>query len=137
MRFAGSPAAQNALNAVSGISVDYNKLAGMGQESQSLQRRTAFDSQAKMKQAQDQAEAIIAQAEAGAAATQAQGTASMFGDIMGGISGLAGGLGGGGGGYVTPGGISTGMDKSLFAPTQLGVNHFNLSTGIPGVNLSR
>ena len=92
MRFAGSPAAQNALNAVSGVSVDYNKLAGMGQEAQSLQRRTAFDSQAKMKEAEDYAEAILAGAAANAAATQAEGTASMFGGIMSGVSSLAGAI---------------------------------------------
>ena len=54
-----------------------------------------------------------------------------------GISAFAGPIASGmnsGGGYVTPGGIKTGMDKSNFAPTQLGVNHFNLSTGIPGGN---
>ena len=75
-------------------------------------------------------------AEAGAAAAAAQGNAA----IMEGIGGIGSSLIGaipkmGGGGYVTPGGISTGLSKAQVAPTQLGVNHFNLSTGIPGIKI--
>ena len=84
MRFAGSPAAMNAMSAISGTGVDYNELGGMGQKARSLQQRTAFDSQAKLKEAEDYAEAILAGAAAEAAATQAEGTANMFGSIMGG-----------------------------------------------------
>ena len=117
MRFAGSRAAQDAFNAISDASVDYNKLGVTGQESQSLQKRTAFDSQAKMKQARDQAEALVASAKAGAAATGAQATAGMFGDIMGGISGIAGAIPMGGGGGFAP---SMAFDSSVIPASAYG-----------------
>ena len=81
--------------------------------------------------------AAEAQAEATVAQGKAQGQASMMDGLMSGISGIASaGIqkwgAPSGGGYTTPGGIKTGMAASNFAPTQLGVNHFNLSTGFPG-----
>ena len=93
MRFAGSPAAMNAMSAISGTGVDYNKLAGMGQQARSAEKQNAMDAQSQLQVARDEAEAMIANAAANASATQAQGNASMFGGIMGGVSSLAGGLG--------------------------------------------
>lgn len=88
---------------------------------------------ADVRAAEEQAEATRVQG-------QQAGQAAMFDGLMSGISGIAGaGIqkwgAKGAGGYTTPGGISTGLSKAAVAPTQLGVNHFNLSTGIPGVNL--
>ena len=106
MRFAASPAARNAFNAISDASIDYNELTGMSQKARSMERQTAFDSQAKMKQAEDYAEALVAAADAGAAATAAQGNASLFGSAMGGLSSIVGAIpmggGGGGGGSFAP-----------------------------------
>ena len=97
MRFAASPDFMNAMSAVADTGVDYSELTGMGQKARSLQQRTAFDSQAKMKQAEDYSEAMIESAKLGAAATrsagQAAGNASMVSGIASGISSLAGGLG--------------------------------------------
>ena len=106
MRFAASPAALNAFGAVSDTSIDFNQLAGMGQESQSLQKRTAFDSESKLKQAADQAEAMVEAAKYGTQATRAAGSAagqaSMFGGIMSGIGSIAGAIPTGGGGGGSP-----------------------------------
>ena len=82
-----------------------------------------------------EAAGIVGAAQASAA--QAQGQAAIMEGIGGIASSAIGAFGGGGGGskgYVTPGGIETGLSKSAVAPTQLGVNHFNLSTGIPGLS---
>lgn len=102
MRFAASPGFQNAMDAISANSVDYNALTGMGQKSRSLQRQTAFDSEAKLESAANQAEAMIESAKYGAQAMRAQGqaagNASMVSGIASGISGLAGGIGSMGGG---------------------------------------
>ena len=59
MRFAASPGFQNAMDAISANSVDYNALTGMGQKSRSLQKQTAFDSEAKLESAANEAEAMI------------------------------------------------------------------------------
>ena len=120
---------------------DFTAISGTNMKGQSMQRNAAtkaeglvhgagINSMAQVKGAGFKADALIAQG-------QAQGQAAMMSGLASGISGIAGGFGamgsgGGGGGYVTPGGIETGMSKSHFAPTQSGVNHFNLSTGFPG-----
>ena len=117
MRFAASPAARNALNAISDASIDYNELTGMSQKARSMERQTAFDSQAKMKQAEDYAEALVAAADAGAAATAAQGNASMFGGIMGGLGSIVGAIPMGGGGGLTvpsPAALNTAQNEFNF-----------------------
>ena len=64
--------------------------------------------------------------DAQAALAQAQGNAAIMEGIGQIGSSLIGGIPtGGGGGYVTPGGISTGLTEAQVAPTQLGVNHFH------------
>ena len=140
MRFAGTQLA----NYIG--TMDYSGMGAESQKGRSMERRATMEGEGmvanagvqslgKVQSAEFQADAIEAQGQAQAQASRASGMASMVSGLAGGIGGMfGGGGGGGGGGYVTPGGISTGMDASHFAPTQLGVNHFNLSTGIPGVN---
>lgn len=140
MRFAGSTPAVEAMGLFSGY--DPGMIGSIAQKGRSLQKQTDMKAEAAIKSTENEAQAMIDAAEYGASATRAQGQAagmsSMVSGIASGISAFAGpiasGMNSGGGGYVTPGGIDTGMAKSNFAPTQLGVNHFNLSTGIPGVN---
>ena len=116
MRFAASPGFQNAMDAISGNSVDYSALTGMGQKARSLQKQTAFDSEAKLKSSEEAARALIEAAEYGAQATRAQGeaagNAAMVSGIASGISGLAGGLGGMGGGGGGGGFASLGMGSA-------------------------
>ena len=101
MRFAASPGFQNAMDAISANSVDYNALTGMGQKSRSLQKQTAFGSEAKLESAANEAEAMLEAAKYGAQAMRAQGqaagNAAMVSGIASGVSGLAGGLGSMGG----------------------------------------
>ena len=139
MRFAGTQ-----LSNFMGDTMDYSAIAGTSQKGRSMERQAVMEGEGlvanagvqslgKIQSAQYQADAIEAGGAAQGQQAMASGLGSMFSGLAGGISKF-GSSGGGGGGYVTPGGISTGMDKSFFAPTELGVNHFNLSTGIPGIN---
>lgn len=111
MRFAGSPTAMNALNAVSGTGVDYSKLAGEGQRSRSREKQNAFASEAKLKVGEEESRALVEAAKEGAAGIVAQGQAAghsaMMGGLSSGISSLAGGFAnmgssGGGGGFYSP-----------------------------------
>ena len=137
MRFAGSTPAVEAMGLFSG----YNpgQIGSVAQKGRSMQNQTATRAEAAVKSTENEAEAMIESAKVGAAATRAQGAAAGQASLVSGIASAVGSFAGpiasgmsSGGGYTTPGGIETGMAKSNFAPTQLGVNHFNLSTGFPG-----
>ena len=82
MRFAASPGFNNAMAAVSGVGIDYNDLTEKGQQARSLEKQVAFDSQAKLQQAADQAEAMIESAKYGAQVTRAAGSAQGNASIV-------------------------------------------------------
>lgn len=118
----------------------YDRLAAEIDKQGVLNAATQFNNLGRIQSAVMEGEYNVFAAKEGGQQQLGAASAGMWTDIAGGaLSGLSGfakngGFNlGGGGGYTTPGGIETGMDKSHFAPTQLGVNHFNLSTGIPGV----
>ena len=135
MRFAGELLTQSGpdFGGMSRNMLEYRgKEKALTHQAESQTHQYGMKSIADIRAAEAKAEAMIAEG-------QAQGQAAMFSGLMDGISGLAGaGIqkwgAKGAGGYTTPGGISTGLSEAAVAPTQLGVNHFNLSTGIPGVN---
>lgn len=136
MRFAGSAPVTDFL----AKSMDHGATAQAAAKTRSAVNQAGVQAQGQTTaagiQGAGQVEAASILGAANAQLAGAQGQAS----IMKGIGGIASsaigafGSGGGGGGYTTPGGISTGLTQAQVAPTQLGVNHFNLSTGIPGVN---
>ena len=107
-RFAASPGFQDAMASVAGQGLDFNKLTNMGQQGESMQRQTAMDSGAKLRETEEAARAMVESAKHMASATAAQGAAagqsSMMSGLMGGISTIAGAIpmGGGGGGLTMP-----------------------------------
>ena len=92
----------DAYNAVASGGMDYNALGSVAQASRSKQRSNATVQQARMKQAEDQAEVIKAGGNAQAGMYNQAGNQGFTEGIMGGVLGagkaIAGSFGGGGGG---------------------------------------
>ena len=104
MRFAGSPQVASFM----ADSVNHGELGRIGSRSRAKDQMQAFDSDAKVGMAQNDADTMLKLAEMGAAqqrqAGQQAGQNSLMSGIMGGVSSIAGGLFGGGGGGATMGG---------------------------------
>ena len=107
MRFAGSPQlagfladspAYDQINNAATKARSQNRQ--MNHEAEGFVASSGLNAMSKIKSAQHQARATIANAEADAAATQAQGVERMVGSITNGFGSIDFGGGGGGGGFA-------------------------------------
>ena len=131
-RFAAGSEFMDAYNAVASGGMDYNALGAVSQASRSRQRSNAMVQQARMKQAEDQAEVIKAGGNAQAGLYNQAGNQGFTQGILGGVLGagnaIAGSFGGGGS-SITPtqaysGGFSMGTDLAGMLGPNYGIPQY-------------